>query len=432
MNLRLVALLASTAACALSALAQSAQTESAAPREEELALTLPTDEWYVPKNRLSFGFRVLSSGANVNFGNLGGVTGGRTLVPISAGSQSRIYDNGSVALDAVRANEQLPTSVSPAAGTSEVFGVYPGTGRYQVLIATNNAGTITNTQTADYLSYQAGRSRIWSYAADSQIVGNRVAMSNYTSVSDGATAQKDEGMNGGIEFSLSRNFGSFGPKIDWSVTAGLALNGVNAKTGGTVRATLRTQTDLFQINGTLPTTDARFNNPAFDTLTLPDGSTVPNGLETTVTVNDIPVGPTTTTTVAGAATVQGNWQIKGAYFLMRLGPSVHAQLSERWGLSASAGFAGAFAGTRYSVVEELRIPDVSTPIIDEPSSSESKFLTGYYADVTVDWLATERTGLFAGVAVQQLAGYDQSVGGRTAKIDFGSAVGIRGGINFKF
>lgn len=432
MNLRFVAPLALAAACALPVLAQPAPADQGPPREEELALTLPSDEWYVPKNRLSFGFRILSSGASVNFGNLGGVMGERTLVPISEGSQSRVYDNGSVALDAVRANETLPTSVSPAAGTSEVFGVYPGTGRYQVFVATNNAGTITNTQTADYLSYQAGRSRVWSYTTDSQISGGRVAMSNFSSISEGASAQKDEGVNGGVEFSLSRNIGKLSSKIDWSVTAGLALNGVNAKTGGTVRSTLRTQTDFFQINGAPPTGDTRFNQPGFDTLTLPDGSTVPTGLETTTTVNDIPIGPTTTTTTAGAATVQGNWQIKGAYFLMRVGPSIHAQLSERWGLSASAGFAGAFAGTRYSVVEELQVPDVATPIIDEPSSSESKFLTGYYADVTVDWFATERTGLFAGVAVQQIDGYDQSVAGRTAKIDFGSAVGIRGGINFKF
>ncbi len=429
MNLRHVVPLAALAACALPAHAQSDQPP---PREEELALTLPTDEWYVPKNTLSFGFRVLSSGASVNFGNLGGVAGSRTLVPASAGSQTRLYDNGSVTLDSARANESLPTSVSPEAGTSAVYGVYPGNGRYQVFLATNNNGTITNSQTADYLSYQAGRSRVWNYTSDSQISGGRVAMSNYSSISEGATAQKDEGVNSGIEFSLSRNFGKLGPKIDWSVSAGLALNGVNAKTGGSVRASLRTQTDYFQINGPAPTGDTRFNQPRFDTLTLPDGTTVPTGLETTTTVNDIPVGPTTTTTVAGAASVQGNWQIKGAYFLMKVGPTIHAQLSERWGVSASAGLAGAFAGTRYSVVERLEIPDVAEPIIDEPTSTESKFITGFYADLMVDWLATERTGLYAGVALQQLDGYDQSVAGRTAKIDFGSAVGIRGGINFKF
>jgi hypothetical protein len=429
MNLRLVATLAALAAGALPVLAQPEQPPQ---REEELALTLPTDEWYIPKNRLSFGFRVLSSGASVSFGNLGGVTGSRTLVPISGGSQSRDYDTGSVTLDALRANETLPTSVSPTDGTSAVYGVYPGTGRYQVFIATNTGGTITNTQTADYLSYQAGRSRIWSYLADSQISGGRVAMSNYSSVSQGATAKEDEGVNSGVEFSLSRVLGKIGTRIDWSLSAGLALNGVNAKTGGRVQSTLRTQTDFFQINGPAPTGDLRFSQPVFDTLTLPNGNFAPNGLETTVTVNDIPVGPTTTTTAVGAATVQGNWQIKGAYFLMKVGPSIHAQLSERWGLSASAGLAGAFAGTRYSVVEELQIPDLATPIIDEPSSSESKFVTGFYADLMVDWLATERTGLFAGVALQQLDGYDQSVAGRTAKIEFGSAVGIRGGINFKF
>lgn len=429
MNRRLVLLLATLAVGAAPALGQADQPPQ---REEDLALTLPTDEWYVPKNKLSFGFRVLGSGASVAFGNLGGVASQRLLVPLAEGSQTRIYDNGGVTLDSARTNESLPTSAAPAAGTSEVFGVYPGTGRYQVFLATNVGGTVTNSQTADYLSYQAGRSRVWSYTSDSQIVGGRVAMSNYSAVSEGATAREDEGVNAGVEFALSRQLGKIGPRIDWSLSAGLVLNGVNAKAGGTVRSTLRTQTDFFQLNGPAPTGETRFNQPVFDTLVLSDGTAVPTGLETTTTVNDIPVGPTTTTTVAGAASVQGNWQIKGAYFLMKLGPSLHARLSERWGVSASAGFAGAFAGTRYSVVEQLTVPDLSAPIIDEPTSTASKFLTGFYADVMVDWLATERTGLFAGVALQQVDGYDQSVAGRTAKIDFGSAVGIRGGLNFKF
>ncbi len=78
------------------------------------------------------------------------------------------------------------------------------------------------------------------------------------------------------------------------------------------------------------------------------------------------------------------------------------------------------------------MPDAASPITEDVSSSDAKLLGGFYADVNVDWVATERTGLFAGVTMQQLGSYEQEVGGRTAKIDFGSAAGIRGGLSYKF
>lgn len=76
--------------------------------------------------------------------------------------------------------------------------------------------------------------------------------------------------------------------------------------------------------------------------------------------------------------------------------------------------------------------DVAQPITTTEQNSESKFLPGYYADVNVEWRANQTTGLFGGVSVQQLGDYDQTVGGRTAKIDLGNAVGIRGGISIRF
>jgi len=40
--------------------------------------------------------------------------------------------------------------------------------------------------------------------------------------------------------------------------------------------------------------------------------------------------------------------------------------------------------------------------------------------------------LFGGITAQKFDGYDQTVGARTARIDLGSTVGIRGGISVKF
>lgn len=417
MNFRFVLPAALCAALVLPAPAQTDDPTPPPPKEEELALTLPTDEWYVPKNTLQFGYRVLNSGASVSFGNLGTVASIRDVAGNRAtGDIARAYDTGLVAKDALRANE------TNADGTQSST---PGQRYQRYRTETDGSQTLL----VDYIAYTPGQTRFWSYQTDGQVSGGRLALSSYSATSEGATTKKEEGVNGGVELSLTRAIGHVGKRVEWGITAGLALNNLSAKTSGTVRSTLNTFTDYFTLNGPTPT-ETR-GGPTFDDMPLPGGSTNADGIETTTPLLNTPLD-STNSSVAGAATVQGNWKVKGAYFLMRIGPSFRTQISDRWGVSASLGFAGAFAGSRYSVVEQLIIPDVAEPIIDEPSSTESKFLTGYYADVNVDWFATERTGLFAGVAMQQLDGYDQSVAGRTAKIDFGSAVGIRGGISIKF
>lgn len=440
MNLRSVSTVALLAALFVPAFAQSASSDE----EANLSLTLPTDEWYVPKNKITFGYRVLGSGIKANFGHLGSITP-RTIVgtltvakPGTTTNETitvttHTYDNGSVRSDYQRADELLTTTpATPTDGQAISYGVYPGNGRYQTWVTSNSGGTITNTQMTDQLSYQQGVTRYWGYANSSQIANDRVALSTYGATSEGGTAEKKEGMSGGLEFTLSRDMGNVGKRFQWSLTAGLALNNMNAKTSGTVASTLNVHTDYFQLNGPAPT-GTTLGGPSYGDLTRADGTTATNGLETTTTIGDTPIaGASTDTPIAGGATLLGNWKIKGAYLLMRVGPTIRTQLSERFGISAGIGLAGAYAGSRYSVIESLTVPDLASPITESADSVENKFVGGFYADLNVDWVANERTGLFAGVNVQHLSSYDQQVAGRTAKIDFGSAVGLRGGMSFKF
>jgi hypothetical protein len=442
MNLRSVSTVALMAALAAPAFAQSAAASS--DEESNLNLTLPTDEWYVPKNKITFGYRVLGSGIKANFGSLGrtsmrtiesstvvakpGTTTNETITVIS-----RTYDNGSMRTDFQRGDELLTTTPGTPDDTTPAiqYGVYPGNGRYQVWVKAKAAdGTISDTQISDSVSYQSGVTRYWGAANSSQIANDRVAMSTYGATSDGATAEKKEGMSGGLEFTLSRDMGVVGRRFQWGLTAGLALNNMNAKTGGTVHSTLNVHTDYYQLNGPAPT-GSTIGGPTY--VTLADHAVESSaGYETTTTIGDTPIaGASTDNAIVGGASLQGNWKVKGAYFMVRVGPTLRTQLSERFGLSASIGLAGAYAGSRYSVVETLEVPDVAS-ITESIDNVENKFLGGFYADMNIDWVANERTGLFAGVNVQKLGSYDQEVGGRTAKIDFGSAVGIRGGMSFKF
>lgn len=395
-----------------------------AQNEEEdrkpITFATPADQWYQPKSTITFGYRVLSSGITVNFGNLGNVPSIQTLVPGDDATVGRVYDNGFVGVDAPRPNEVDANGNQTST---------PG-GRYTTTGTGTDGTTFVN---GNFLSYTPGLTRSWGYNTAAQAQNGHIAMSNFSATSEGATAEADQGVSGGVEMQLSRLFGKLGKRVEWSFTAGLALNDINAKTGGMVTSTLHTHTDYYSLNGQ-PAPAAPYGGPSFGDLTDGSGTVVAvGGLETTTPISGLPTpGMSTDTAAAGAASVQGNWQIKGAYFMLRLGPTVRAQINDRFGLSASIGVAGAYSGSRYSVVEQIDIPDVSEPITAIEESTANEFLPGFYADVNLEWMANNRTGLFGGVSVQQFGDYDQSVGGRTAKIDLGNAVGLRGGISIKF
>jgi hypothetical protein len=399
----------------LPALAQPAEERS---RAFDI-LSRDSSEWYIPRSTVSFGLRVMSSGAAVNFGNLGTVPSLRTIAPASDGAAERIYDNGAIAKDALRSNEVDANGNQTST---------PG-GRYQTTV-TDSAGNTT--LTGDFLSYTPGQSRTWTYSNASQAaVPGQVAFNTYSAVSEGATASDDQGPTGGVDVQLTRALNRPGAKFQWGLMAGISLSDISAKANGTVTSTLRTRTDVYSLIGGGPAPGAPYSAPSFTDVITDTGNTIIGGFESTVPISEAPIG-SSESLLAGAASVQGNWQIKGAYFLLRLGPSIRTQLTSRMGLSASAGIAGAYTGSRYIVVETLQIPDVAEPITVSDESTAERFLSGFYADLNLDWMLNERTGFFGGVSMQQLGDYDQSVRGRTAKIDMGNAVGFRGGINIRF
>ena len=413
----------------------TAQTSSS---EEERLEKLMADsaQWYVPKTTVSIGFRMLNSGGKVAFGNLGSVAFDAEVAPLSAGLVDRVYDNGAVRADVARIDEK------DAAGNVVTT---PG-GRYPILSTvtvniTDAAGNITGTedillQTGDFLAYTPGLTRNWGYGSSTQLTGDgRLAMSTYSASSEGAGALKESGVSAGVDFQYVRHFSKPANRLQWGVLAGITLNGINSKTAGTVISTLNTRTDYYSLGGaTVP--EASYFAPSFADYLSSSGEVLrTDGLETTVPIVAAPLSHAETTTPRGIE-VDGNWQVKGAYFMVRLGPTIRTQLTTRFGVSASLGVAGAYTGTTYSVTETFQVPDLEGLIIGAgrgiEQTSETKFLSGYYADLNLEWVATERTGLFGGFTAQKFDGYDQSVGSRTARIDLGSSVGVRGGVSIKF
>ena len=412
----------------------AAQDVSASEEERLENLARAAAEVYVPKTTIGVGFRMLSSGGKVHFGNLGIVPKSTSIAPLSAGEVQRSYNDGTVKTDAIRLEESYTTTTTLPNGRYQTSGNVTDPGPDGTVGTADDI--VTNVITGNGLSYQTGLTRNWFETNASQFTSKPgyVAMSSYSATSDGGFRDAKQGAAGGVEFEYSRSFGKLSRLVEWSVTTGISLNSINSKANGTVGSILRASTDYYSLNGQ-PAPSAPYSAPSYTSLYDNSGNLISaSGLETTTPISTMPEAALSTTdAIIGQTTVTGNWQVKGAYFMFKLGPSVRAQFSERFAFSASAGVAGAYAGTHYTVEESFVVPGDTGAIVSTLETSEtSKFLGGLYADVNLEWAANERTGLFAGLSAQQFGGYDQTVGGRTAHIDLGSTVGLRSGITIRY
>ncbi len=369
---------------------------------------------------VSAGLRASSGGGNVRFGNLGTVAPANSLDPLGQTSPGRLYDNGAVITDAPRLNERVG-----GVATGDVFST-PG-GRYQV--TSTNAEGVT-TVVGDYLSYTPGQTRSWNYTNSNQVTGDgRIAMNQYSATSDGASAEADGDAAGGVELSLARRIGKIGNRIEWGLGGSIGLTDVNSKARGSITSTLRTLTDYYSLLGAAAP-NSPYSGPSFNDLTDANGNVISlNGRETTTPLGDTPVQRTETATV-GAAQIDGYWQIKGAYYLIRVGPQMRFRVSDRFAFNASAGFAGAYVGTTYRVEEVLNVGTITVRADEERDQSE--FSSGFYGELTAEFWLTNRTGFFGGATYHSLGTYEQSLNGRTANIDLGKGAGFRLGIITRF
>lgn len=387
------------------------------------------EEWMGPKSKISVGFRVLNSGGTVDFKNLGAIPG-RVIAPAADGAVNRVYDNGYVLRDGARTNEVDANGNQTST---------PG-GRYPIYSTVTNAdGTTTTTQVGEGLGYEAGLSREWKLYTQAQLDARPgyVAYTNYSTTSEGGSFSDKMGMVAGVELEYSRVIGRISRRFQWGITTGITLNSISGKASGAVTSTLHSHTDFYAIDGgTLGTVpDGGLGGPS-GVAYFPEADSRDQGRETTIPLSQTPDAVSEDTSTAGGATVNGRWTVKGAYFMMKLGPSLRAQFTDRLEMTASAGFAAAYAGTQYTAAESMTVAGLPATLVagiqDPQDSFTSKFLTGYYADLTIEWAANDRTGLFGGVTAQQLTAYEQKLYERVARIDLGSAVGVRGGISIKF
>ena len=205
------------------------------------------------------------------------------------------------------------------------------------------------------------------------------------------------------------------------------INNINTGLRDSVLATITRTTDLYFMNGaTIP--DPTYEAPS--TITNEDGSIT----DTTVLIGQKPDSRTTSTTTDNVS-VSNYWKLRGSYISFRAGPAFAYTVSDRFRISFSVGPAMVYVGTNYSL-EQTLTPETSDPIIATINDLGDDVLTGYYADANVEYLLSDRAGLYVGAFFQGTGEYEQDLTSEgstySTKLDLSSLKGLRAGLNYRF
>lgn len=271
----------------------------------------------------------------------------------------------------------------------------------------------------------------WAYDDAKQIIndGADVAMHAYSAqTTDGSIRNNDKEVSLGAELVVSRDLGKIGNRIEWMITAGISLNGIQASDRDNVVANVKTITDVYSLGGqTLPST-VPYEAPSFD------ADSEGNTIETTVLLGRRP-DSRTETTVTNDTQVNSYWKLRGTYVTLRLGPTFKFQITDKLRFSVSGGPVLVHSGTTYSVERTFEV-DTAATVRDQVSSTEGENLTGYYADAGLEYLISDTAGLYLGAFYQTAGSYTQYITEQSSSyeldVDLSRLQGFRGGLNYKF
>jgi hypothetical protein len=182
---------------------------------------------------------------------------------------------------------------------------------------------------------------------------------------------------------------------------------------------------------TINVTDSN-GNPVLDPST---GAPVTQSVDTTVLIGNQPL-QRTITTVTDLTSVVDHFKVHGGYVTFRAGPQLVYTFNDHFKLSLSVGPALIYSGSEFNVTQVLT-PPTGDPIINNLTSTDQKLVPAAYADLTLQYDVSERTGFYLGGVYQDGGSYVQNVddkllGSYSTKVDFSDENGVRGGLNFKF
>jgi hypothetical protein len=377
------------------------------------------DEYiYEPKSVVTFGFRYLS-GPKMSFSGRGSIPSPENPGAATGANLTRVYHDGSVRPDS-RSTARLDTGGNPIIDPQ------------------------TNSPVFDPIAPD-GKTNTWNYTDASQLTGTGyVRFNSYSAEVIDATTRKTDGpSSAGMDLAMSRDMGKLMARFPWTLTAGMSINDISANTLDRVQARLTTVSDYYSLFGQTPP-DAPYSAPSSTTTSIldasgnpavaNDGSVSSVTVDTTVLLGNEPAGRTTNATLDDTR-VSNRWKLKGAYYTFRVGPTVWLPFTTRLRASLSLGAALVYSGTNYTVTQTLEAP-LGAEISDTASNNAYKLLPGYYADATVQFDLTERTGFYAGAVLQSAGSYTQGIETDNqhyaTKIDLSNQNGVRAGMSYRF
>ncbi len=378
-----------------------AQEERQAPPTEIPDFSNLDEFIYVPKSTMHFGARNMS-GPKTSFSGKGKLSTDVQSGTATGSNEARTYHDGAVLADA-RSTE-----------------------------VDNGDGTTTNVPAPN-----DGKTDTWRYDSDKQLTadGYMVFHTYSAEILDSATRNRDAGRTSGVELGVAYDMGKVFKRFDWSIVAAAGVNDISATLNDGVMARLTTVSDTYNLFGYLPPA-APYSAPSTTptTVTNADGTTSSVDAINTVLLGNSPIARSTAS-IDDSTSVRNRWKLKGAYYTVRVGPSVTFQITTRLKAMVSAGFAGVYAGSTYSVDEAFQ-PETGVEITESLEDETSKFLIGYYADATLQFDATERTGFYLGAVYQATGSYDQRISTANAnyatKVDLNGLNGFRAGLTYRF
>jgi len=378
------------------------------------------DEYiYEPKSVLVFGVRYIG-GAKTSFSGTGRIPSQEDPGSATGANLLRVYHDGRVQPDA-RTVARLDSSGNPIIDPQ------------------------SNTPAFDPIAPD-GRTNTWNYTSLDQLsLPGFVRFNSYSAeVIDTTVRDRKPAASGGLDMAVSRDMGKLlGSRVAWQLTAGMSLNDLSSTRSDPVRARLTTVSDFYSLFGRTPP-DGPYSSPSTATENVvdavgnpvlgADGVSQTISVDTSVLLGNEPAGRVTTTATDDSS-VSNRWKLKGAYYTFRAGPTLQLSLTNRFKATLGIGAAVVYSGSSYTVTQTLT-PPAGAEITDTSSSEAYKLLPGYFADASLQFDLTERTGFYAGAVFQSAGSYTQAIDTDNAhyatKIDLANMSGFRAGMSYRF
>ncbi len=261
-----------------------------------------------------------------------------------------------------------------------------------------------------------GRTWYWGYDSSSQISGNTILMHRSAASGNIPSADSTDLSNPGLggELIYDRELGSRG-KMRYGIESALNYLNISVQASGSGVGDIIQTTDAYPFaSGTTPPSapyQGAFNGPGFLIGASP--------------------GSSSSTVLAGAATITTAQTLKADIWGIKLGPYLDFPVDERVELSLSGGLSLALLNTSASWTETVNMTG-SEPLSASGSGHDVGLLWGGYVGANLSWQLSKHWDVEAGGQYQYLGVYRHSFGGSDVELNFTRSIFVTFGVSYSF